>query len=270
MLLGTSRIFGIIADPVASVRTPEVMNRLFQELHLDAAIVPIQVDAAGLPAMVSALRLMKNLGGLVISHPHKAAMAAHCDEVSPRARAIGAVNAVRRQADGRLVADMTDGAGFVRGAEAQGVAIAGRRVLLAGAGGAAASVAAAVVEAGAASLTLTGPDEAGMREIAGRVRRLFPDADIRVGSPDPAGHGLVINAVSPYAWQSGVRAVDTSRMTADMVAADTYSIPEITPFLELAMRRGCKPHYGRFMLDSQIPLIADFIGAIPNHERSGS
>jgi shikimate dehydrogenase len=267
MLLGTSRIFGIIADPIDTVRTPQVMNGLFQDLNLDAAVVPFQVDAAGLPTMVAALRLMKNLGGIVVSHPHKSAMAPLCDEVSPRARAIGAVNAVRREADGRLVADMTDGAGFVRGAEAQGIAIAGRSVLLAGAGGAATAVAAAVVESGARSLTLTSLDERDARDIASRVGELFPSADIRLGPPDPTGHSLVINAVSPKAWKSGAHAIDTSRMSADMIAADTYSIPEITPFLERAIRKGCKPHYGRFMLDSQIPLIADFIGAIPIHER---
>jgi shikimate dehydrogenase len=86
--------------------------------------------------------------------PHKEALAAHVDELAGPAALIGAVNVVRREADGRLVAANTDGQGFVIGLREAGHELAGRRVLLAGAGGAGRAVAFAVAGAGAARLTI--------------------------------------------------------------------------------------------------------------------
>ena len=86
--------------------------------------------------------------------PHKEALAAHVDALAGPAALIGAVNVVRREADGRLVAANADGQGFVTGLRRAGHELSGRRVLLAGAGGAGRAVAFAVAEASATSLTV--------------------------------------------------------------------------------------------------------------------
>ena len=96
---------------------------------------------------------MRNLGGLVVTVPHKEQAAVPCDEITPAARLIGAVNAIRLR-DGKLAGGNFDGLGFVAGLRAQGHEPAGRRVYLAGLGGAGKAIACALAEAGPARLDL--------------------------------------------------------------------------------------------------------------------
>ena len=155
---------------------------------------------------------MKNLGGFVATVPHKTVIAALCDELGDAGRAIGSVNVVRREADGRLIGNMFDGAGFVAGLRAQGHDPAGRRALLVGAGGAAGAIAFALAEAGVASLTIANRTRSKAEEIMARVTKFFPDRPIRVGTADPTGHDLVINATS-----LGLKAGDPLPIDTDTV-----------------------------------------------------
>ena len=83
---------------------------------------------------------------------HKAAAAAIVDRCSQAALAANAVNAIRRNPDGELEGDLFDGVGFIRSMDRAGVAYAGRRILMLGAGGAASAVATALAAAGVAEL----------------------------------------------------------------------------------------------------------------------
>ncbi|MFX8523782.1 shikimate dehydrogenase, partial [Acinetobacter baumannii] len=76
-------------------------------------------------------------------------VARHCDTLLPQARLCGSANAVRIEPDGRLTGEMFDGVGLTAALDEAGFAIAGRRVLLVGAGGAARSIAFMLVDAGA-------------------------------------------------------------------------------------------------------------------------
>ena len=120
-ITGRTRLFAIVADPIGHVRTPQVFNARFAARGTDAVLVPFHVDAAGLPEAFRAFRAMKNLGGLIVTVPHKTAAVALCDAVGETGRAVGAVNTIRREPDGRLVADMFDGEGFLAGLRAEGM-----------------------------------------------------------------------------------------------------------------------------------------------------
>src|SRR5690606_23278028 len=124
--------FAIIADPVAQVRTPHVMNEYFQSVGADAIMVPIHVSAEDLETVMAGLRRTRNLGGFVVTVPHKTTIVEYCDRLGPAGRAVGSVNTVRRTADGELVGDMFDGEGFVGGLRAKGHDPAGMGVLLLG------------------------------------------------------------------------------------------------------------------------------------------
>ena len=261
MITGKTKLYFIIADPISQVRTPEVFNAYCAQNGSDAVMVPIQVAPEGLEAVMTAFRAMKNLGGVVVTVPHKTAVALLCDELGEAGRAIGSVNAVRREADGRLVGNMFDGAGFVAGLRSQGYEPAGRRALLVGAGGAASAIAFALAEAGVASLTIANRTPAKAEEIVLRIAKSFPGRTIRVGDADPAGHDLVINATSLGLKPGDHLPVDPALLTPVMTVAEIVMKPETTPLLAAAQARGCAVHYGRHMLDQQFRLIADFIGA---------
>lgn len=97
---------------------------------------------------ISAVRSL-GLGGLSVTMPHKNDVAGLVDVLTPRAETLATVNCVSRNADGSLLGDSTDGAGLVASLAGDGVAVAGRSVVVIGAGGAARSIVAAVATAGA-------------------------------------------------------------------------------------------------------------------------
>ncbi len=260
-ITGRTRLFGIVADPVGHVRTPQVFNARFAARAEDAVLVPFHVAAAGLPAAFAAFRAMQNLGGVVVTVPHKTAAVGLCDAVGEMGRAIGAVNTVRRERDGRLVADMFDGEGFVAGLRSQGVEPAGRRAYLAGAGGAGNAIAFGLGAAGVARLTIANRTARKAEDLVSRLRARFPGLEVAIGGASPAGHDLVVNATSLGLREGDPLPLDPEGLASGAVVAEIIMSPERTPLLVAAGRRGCRVHLGRHMLDCQIELMARFLGA---------
>lgn len=258
-ITGNTRVFGIVADPIAQVRTPEVLNAYFTAHGIDAVMVPLHVPAAGLAQAWQGMRAMRNLGGWIVTVPHKNAVASLCDALGPAASVIGAVNAVRRLDDGRLVGDMFDGAGFVGGLRGQGHDPAGRSVLLVGAGGAAAAIAHALAQAGVGRLGIANRTLARADEIAQRVRQAFPDADVQACDADPRGYDMVVNATSLGMRPDDALPLDVNLLDARTLVAEIIMKPAETPLLQVAKQRGCPIHAGRHMLDAQAALMARFL-----------
>jgi len=259
MITGNTRLFGIVADPITQVRTPQVLNAWFEAEGLDAVLVPMHVAEDGLAAVFDALRKMQNLGGFIATVPHKTRALELCDEVSAAARAIGAVNTVRREADGRLVGDMFDGRGFVEGLKAQGHDPAAKSVLLVGAGGAAAAIAFALAQAGVQRLSIANRTQAKAQAMAGRVSQGVPGVQVDAAAPDPRGYDIVVNATSLGMKEGDALPLDTSLLSPSNLVAEIIMKPEMTALLQAAQERGCRIHLGRHMLDEQVRLMGRFM-----------
>ena len=267
LITGQTRLYAILGDPIAQVQTPQAINRLMAERGVDGVMVPMQVAAADLAAFAASLRCLHNFGGMVVTVPHKTAMTVLCDHISPAAAAVGAINVVRREADGRLVGEMLDGQGFVAGLRQYGIAIDGKSAFLAGAGGAANAIAFALADAGLARLTVYNRSPAKVDAMIERLARHCPAMTVQAGSGDPAGHDLVINATSLGMQLTDALPLSTALLTADQTVAEIIMQPVVTPLLAAAQAKGCRIHYGAPMLDCQIGLMADFIGIpteVPN------
>lgn len=255
---GQTRLFAIVAHPVGHVRTPQAMNAMFAREGVDAVLVACDVAPQNLASFVAGLRGVENFGGLVVTAPHKAEILALCDRVTPRAAAAAAVNTIRREADGTLTGDLLDGAGFVAGLEAAGHQIAGRRVYLTGAGGAASAIAHAIAAKSPARLTLVNRSADKLRALAQRLSDHHPEVDIVVGGP-VQGHDLVINGTS-----LGLRADDplpvvVAEIDDGAVVAEVVMAPEYTALLMAARARGLGVHSGRAMLDGQLSEMVTFL-----------
>lgn len=259
-ITGKTRVLGILAHPTDHVKAPPGINAIARKRGCDAVMVPLDVAPADLPAVVAALRLVQSFDGAIVTVPHKQAILSLCDQISPEARAVGAANVLRREPDGRLVAGQLDGIGFLAGLHDQGVGVAGRRVHLSGAGGAASAVAYALAKAGAAVLTLNNRSRHKIEAMADEMRRTFPQVDVRLGDRDPSGHDIVINGTTLGMKPGDALPVDITGLRPGMVAAEMVMEPEITPFLAAARAAGCQIHLGHHMLDQQLQAMADFIG----------
>ena len=136
---GKTQVAAVLGWPVEHSRSPAMMNAAFTADSIDAVMIPIGVPPEALSTIVSALRTMRAVGASV-TLPHKVAMAALCNELSPQAKAIGAVNCIEIQ-DDALIGHNTDCDGFTDGLSAAGFDLRGKRCVVLGAGGAARAVA---------------------------------------------------------------------------------------------------------------------------------
>jgi shikimate dehydrogenase len=259
-ITGVTRLFGILADPVHHVQTPQRMNEHFAKLGYDGVLVPFHARPEDLATVVAALRRLENLRGVVVTVPHKSAILSLCDHASEARRLIGAANVVRREADGTLTAQMLDGEGFVRGLLSTSVELAGKTAYLAGAGGAASAIGFALAHAGVSSLTIANRTRDKAEDLRRRILALYPQASIRVGSLDASGHDIVINGTSLGLAAGDELPMDVSTLDATQLVCEVIMQPRQTKLLSAARERGCALHYGAPMLACQIELMAEFLG----------
>ncbi len=259
MITGTTRFTPLLAHPSRHVRTPGVFNAECAARGLDMVMVPLDVTPAGLAATVAALRGVANLAGMVVTIPHKGAVAALCDRLTGAAEMLGVCNIIRREPDGSLTGAMFDGEGFVAGLRQEGYEPSGKSVLLVGAGGAAAGLAHALAAAGVARLTIANrsPDKA--EALASDLRAVFPGVNIGAGPADPAGYDLAINGTSLGMHEGDALPFDAARLLPGTLVAEVVMQPDVTPLLTAAAARGCRVHKGVHMITAQVRLLVDFL-----------
>src|SRR5262245_2322714 len=152
---GKTRLLAIVGDPVAQVRSPQIYNPLLAEAGHDAVLMPVNLPEAYFETGMRGLMSIANLSGVLVTVPFKKRALQLVDRIERIGSQVGAINAMRREQDGRWTGDMFDGAGLLAALRSLGQAAAGRKVTLVGAGGAGSAIAMAVAAAGAASLHIS-------------------------------------------------------------------------------------------------------------------
>lgn len=138
----------LLGHPVAHSRSPQMHNAALAHLGLAGwRYSALDVLPADLPAAVHALR-RPDCAGANVTVPHKEAVLAHLDALTPVAEAIGAVNTIVNR-DGQLIGHNTDAAGLLADLHTHGFSVGGRVVVILGAGGSARAAVAACQSVGA-------------------------------------------------------------------------------------------------------------------------
>jgi len=258
-ITGTTRLYGLVGDPLTAAKSPELWNRLFVEQRADAVCVPFWVKADDLAAFVSGARAIRNLSGVLVTMPHKQRMMSLVDELHPTARQVGALNIVRCDDDGRWVGAMFDGVGCVLGMQWEGNHPANKSVLLVGAGGAGRAIAFAVAAAGARTLTIFDVDEGRADDLAKSVAAAT-QCRAKFGLPDPQGCEIVINATALGMNPGDAMPVDPERLEPGSIVVDIINAPDPTPLCRAARARGCRTQGGRPMHEGQAVHALRFLG----------
>lgn len=230
--------YAVIGHPVAHSRSPFIHERFARQTR--QAIVYSTIDARP-EHFAQVVQEFFELGGkgLNVTVPHKQAALPLVAELTPRAARAGAVNTLALRPDGRLLGDNTDGAGLARDLlNNQRVRIAGRRLLLVGAGGAARGALAPLLGLMPASLTIVNRTPARAEELA----RLFAESgNVRAREFTTLGakpYDIVINASSSSLANEAPplppECVDRQSFCYDMA----YGRDD-TPFVRWAQQRGC-------------------------------
>ena len=260
MIDGNTRLIAHIGHPTHTFKSPMIYNPYFEEAGINAVVVPMDCTAEHFPGFLKSVFTLGNTIGALITMPHKVSVVRLLDEVTATVKVAGACNAVRRTDDGRLVGDMFDGAGFVRGIIGKGFDPVGQRVLVVGSGGVGSAIAASLAAAGVASMSLFDVHAQASEALAARLRIHYPALEVRTGAKDPSGHQLVVNA-SPLGMNDGdPLPIDISRLSGDTFVGEVVMKHETTAFLAAAQARGCRTQVGTDMLFEQIPAYLEYFG----------
>jgi shikimate dehydrogenase len=254
---GATRVYPVVGDPIAQVKSPAGLTRAFAERGVNAICVPAQVAPADWDLYVRSIRATKNADGVIVTVPHKFSAYASSDKVSDRARFLRTVNVMRREPDGSLYGDMFDGLGFVEACRGNGCDFKGRRALLVGAGGAGTAIAHAVASAGVAHLGIADIDAARLDGLVIRLRDAgFP---VAAAANDAAGCDIVLNATPMGMREGDPLPVKPGSLSAGQFVGDVVTKPEVPPLIAEARRLGCRTSNGVAMFEKVRDLIVDFL-----------
>ena len=240
--LTTARYAAILGlTPSKGARSPVLWNAAYKAAGADAGMVAMDVGEANLAALVDALRTDRRYLGGAVAVPHKQGLLPLLDHLEPEAARIGAVNAVYRHPDGGLVGANTDGAGalaeitdLVGGVEA----LAGRRAVMLGLGGAGLAVA-TYLAARVADLALVNRTRATAVTVAERLGART--IDWPVAADDVAACDLLVNCTTMGYADGPAGSPLTARALAALPAtAAVYDViyqPRKTPLLAAARAR---------------------------------
>jgi shikimate dehydrogenase len=260
MISGTTSLIAHLGYPTHSFKAPMIYNPYFEKQGIDAVVVPMGVKTEDYPPFLKSLFRLTNIRGALVTMPHKVTTLALLDEVTPTARIAGSCNAILRRSDGTLLGDMFDGAGFVRGVERSGRSLVGKRALVVGCGGVGSAIAASLAAAQVGMLALFDTNAASAAALADRLRAHYRNLEVRIGSKDPAGYEIVVNA-TPLGMKDGdPLPMDVSRIDPATLVGEVVMKQEHTPFLHLAKAKGCAIQVGTEMLFEQIPAYLEFFG----------
>ena len=260
MISGKTTLIAHLGYPTFAFKAPLIYNPWFDKHDIDAVVVPMGVKPEEYRDFFPLLFKMTNIRGALVTMPHKVTTTELVDELTPIAKVAGASNAVLLREDGSLLGDQFDGAGFARGVARKGFDVTGKRALVVGNGGVGSPIAASLVADGLAEIGLFDPNIASSEALAGRLAEHYPDTKVAVGSKDPDGYDLVVNA-TPLGMNDGdPLPVDIDRIAPGTFVADVVMKQTITPFLQAALDKGCPIQVGSDMLYEQIPAYLEFFG----------
>jgi shikimate dehydrogenase len=260
MIDGRTKLIAHIGDPTETFKSPMIYNPFFEARKINAVVMPLGCKSEDYALFLKLLFRLTNILGALITMPHKVATLALVDDASVSARIAGACNAVKMDERGRLIGDMFDGEGFVRGLRRKGRRIAGANAFVAGCGGVGSAIAASMAKAGVSRLGLYDLSVPAMDALAKRLQSHYPNLEVTAGSAEPTGYDIVVNA-TPL----GMKKDDPLPMRMDGVSSSTFvgevvMKEEMTPFLTAVRAKGCEVQVGTDMLLEQIPAYLEFLG----------
>jgi shikimate dehydrogenase len=262
-----TRVYALIGNPVSHSMSPAIHNAAFMERNLDCIYVAFQVE--DVKSALAGMRALDNFRGMSVTIPHKIEVMQYVDEIPDVDRYIGSINTVVKE-DGKLIGFKTDGPGALKAIVDGGVELAGKNVLMLGAGGAARAIAFTLAQKGnIGKLVLLDINEEFLSQLTGDLRS-GTDAVIVDGALNPAtvaehmaSADLIINC-TPVGMHPNEDAslVDEVLFRPGQVVFDVVYNPLETKMLRQAKGKGLKVIQGVEMFINQAILQFErFAGA---------
>lgn len=244
-ITGATQLAAVIGDPVRHSLSPQLHNAAFAATGLDWVYIALPVASDDGRSAVEAMRTF-GISGLNVTMPHKAAIAATVDRRTAAVAKLGACNCVFRDGDA-LVGDNTDGDGFVAALEAEtGIKVAGMRVAVLGAGGAARAIIDALSRHQVDQILVLNrtPERARDAASLSSVAQVGNESDL-------PSLDLIVNATSVGMGKDANLPIDPRFLREEHLVADIVYQPRETPLLLAATAIGATTVGGLGMLVHQ-------------------
>lgn len=257
-ITGHTGLLCLLGSPVEHSISPAMHNEACDQLGLDYKYLAFDVPEADMPAAVEGLKLMK-ARGWNITMPGKNIMCTLADEVSPASEITGACNTIVND-NGKLTAYTTDGIGFMRAVEENGVDIIGQNMTLLGGGGAASAILVQAALDGLNQIDVFNIRDAfypRLEEIAAKLNErtnckvIVHDFDHPEELADAIQNSAILvngTSVGMAPNPDATLITDPSLFRPDLFVFDVIYNPQETRLLQDARQAGCKTSNGMYML----------------------
>lgn len=249
-ITGHTELIGLIAYPIRHSSSPAMHNEAFAYLGLDYAYLAFEVDNSTLEDAVKGLRALK-MAGCNVSMPNKTVVHKYLDELSPAAELCGAVNTIVND-NGKLIGHITDGIGYMQSLRDYDIDVIGKKMTVAGAGGAATAIQIQAALDGVKEISIFNVKDKFWNTALETAEKINTKTNCKASVYDLADLDTLRREIEDsylFANATGVgmkplegRAVipDKSFLRPDLIVTDTIYAPAETELLRMAKEAGCK------------------------------
>ena len=245
---GHTLLIGLMAYPIRHSMSPTMHNNAFAKLGLNYAYLAFEIDNDKLEKAVDAIRTL-DMRGSNVSMPNKQKIIPYLDKLDPAAKMAGAVNTVVND-NGVLTGYTTDGTGFMKSLADEGLDIRGKKMTLAGAGGAGTPIAIQAALDGVKEISIFNLDDAQWAQAEKNVEIINRETDCKATLyhlEDKEDFKKEIASSYIYCDATGVGMKPLEDMTLvedpswfhkDMIVFDTVYAPRETKLMKVAKEAG--------------------------------
>ncbi len=258
-ITGHTELIGLMAYPIRHSISPAMHNEAFAKLGLDYAYLAFEVGADEIGDAVKAIRTLK-MKGSNISMPNKTIVCQYLDELSPAAKMCGAVNTIVNDGNGHLTGHITDGIGFMAALRDNDIDAIGKKMTIAGAGGAATAIIVQAALDGVKELSVFNIKDKFWDRAVAMVDKvnaetnckvtLYDLADLDKLKAEMSDSYIFVNGTSvgmkPLEGKSVVP--DKSYFRPELIVVDVPYEPRETVMRKMAKEAGCKTMNGLGMI----------------------
>ncbi|MGI6584549.1 MAG: shikimate dehydrogenase [Lutisporaceae bacterium] len=252
---GSTSLSGLLGYPIKHSKSPMIHNTAFEALNLDHVYLAFEVEDGHLAEALAAMKAL-NAIGFNVTMPHKHKVVQLLDEVSEEVKIIGSVNTVKNE-KGKLIGYNTDGMGFIKALQEDGVDFRDKKIVIAGAGGAARAIAVQLILEGAGEVVMVNRTLSTAEEIVNTIKSSIPSCKARalemneaVIKAEAADAAVLVNCTSlgmkETMDQSIVATPDV--LHSGLFVADIIYDPPKTRLMSIAEEAGCRTMNGLGML----------------------
>ena len=257
-ITGHTELIGLMAYPIRHSSSPAMHNEAFATLGLDYAYLAFEVDNDTLEDAIKGLRALKMVGSN-ISMPNKTVVGQYLDELSPAAQMCGAVNTIVND-NGKLIGHITDGIGYMQSLKDNNIDVIGKKMTIAGAGGAAKAIEVQAALDGVKEISIFNIKDKFWPAAEKTVETIRSNTDCIVNLYDlddkeKLREELADSYLFAQATGVGMKPLeglsvvpDKSFFRPELIVTDTIYSPRETALLKMAKEAGCKTMNGLGMM----------------------